>query len=175
MEEKPRNPSPKFHVQDWTVPSGSKLAEPSKLTVCPATGLLGVKVNLAVGGMSGGASTNSVSDVKCETEPLVPDTVTVHDCCGVVLNVDIVRDEDAVPEAVRAMLLGLRNGLGSPFDPLGKTVTVSMTVPANPLVLVSVTLVPALVPAGTAKDDANVESVKSGCGGWVTTRIMDML
>jgi hypothetical protein len=92
-----------------------------------------------------------------------------------VLNVDIVRDEDAVPEAVRTTLLGLRNGMGSPLKPVGKTLTVSMTVPANPLILESVTLVPALVPAGTAKDDANVESVKSGCGGCVTTRIMDIV
>src|SRR6266851_8876413 len=48
------NPSPKFHCQLVTNPSGSRLPDPSKKTCCPAIGLVGERVKLAMGGWSGG-------------------------------------------------------------------------------------------------------------------------
>ena len=52
MAPVPVVPSPKFQAKLTIVPSGSVLAEASKLTVCPALGLMGVKVNDATGGLS---------------------------------------------------------------------------------------------------------------------------
>lgn len=45
-------PSPKFQAKLTTAPSGSVLADASKLTVCPALGLVGANVKDATGARS---------------------------------------------------------------------------------------------------------------------------
>jgi hypothetical protein len=85
---------------------------------------------------SGGAAVLTVTWMVtlCEIEPLAPVTVTVYVPEGVVLDVNMVRVEDATPPEERAMFVGLSVAVG----PAGEMAAERLTVPAKPLRLVSV-------------------------------------
>lgn len=77
--------------------------------------------------------TTTVSGVECDSEPLVPVTVTVYVASGVNAVVVTLRVEVAVPPEMRVTLVGLR--VVVIVGVLGATVDDRATVPVNPLLV----------------------------------------
>lgn len=161
---KPVEPSPKDHVYEFMKPSGSTLADPSKVTNSPTTGLVGEKLNLATGGSSGGAVTCNRTLAVCVIPPPEPRTVMVQNNEGVFIDVDTVNVAVAFPFATRIIELGRTVADGGEANPPGITEALRLTVPENPTLLENVTVKLANDPAWMLLKPGLIVTVKSGAG-----------
>ena len=107
----------------------------------------------------------NVTVALCCNDPLVPVMVSVLVLAGIVFVVVIVNVEE--PEPLTEV------GLKLPLAPVGKPLTLHVTVPLKPLVAVAVAVQVALLPAVTVWDDGVAETEKSGAG--LTTKVTVVL